>query len=185
MRGMKRQCCVGWRSVGLELAWIAGREWPDLDQHASAMGCRRVLVSFEAACVGCRSPGARAPRHPPDAWPPDAWPADAWLLDAWVLVREPAMASLAAGNLQKRTRRAFMWEQPYLETCCRAALHRLFLCGGSGRPMALADDGCLQRLTGMCLAVTGDDGRCRITPAGTERHAREIAAPNGRGARGG
>ncbi len=86
---------------------------------------------------------------------------------------------------REQTRWVRMWEQPYLETCCRSALHRLFLSGGSGRPVALADDGCLQRLTGMGLVTAGDDGRYRMTPAGTERHDREIAKPAGRGWRGG
>lgn len=77
-----------------------------------------------------------------------------------------------------------MWEQPYLESCCRSALHRLFLSGGTGRPKALADDGCLERLTGIGLVATGDDGRYRITSAGTQRHVQEIAAPARRGLRG-
>ena len=32
-----------------------------------------------------------------------------------------------------------MWDQPYLETCCRSALHRLLLAGGTGRPADLKD----------------------------------------------
>jgi hypothetical protein len=26
-----------------------------------------------------------------------------------------------------------MWNQPYLETCCRSAIHRMILCGDMGR----------------------------------------------------
>jgi hypothetical protein len=67
-----------------------------------------------------------------------------------------------------------MWSQPYLETCCRAALHRVHLCADSGRPSGLADDPCLQRLLGMGLCRQRADGRFEITPAGQQRHATEI-----------
>jgi hypothetical protein len=67
-----------------------------------------------------------------------------------------------------------MWIQPYLETCCRAALHRLHLCGAAGRPAGLADDPCLGRLTAMGLCRKRPDGRFVITPEGTARHATEI-----------
>jgi len=68
-----------------------------------------------------------------------------------------------------------MWDQPYLETCCRSALHRLILCGASGRPAGLKDDPCLERLSGMGLAHQRPDGRYELTPAGLARHAAEIA----------
>ena len=67
-----------------------------------------------------------------------------------------------------------MWNQPYLETCCRSALHRLKLAGALGRPPAEKDGGCLARLAGMALAVQRADGRYEITPAGLARHAAEI-----------
>jgi hypothetical protein len=67
------------------------------------------------------------------------------------------------------------WTAPYLETCCRSALHRLILCGDAARPEGLKDDGCLRRLEslGLCMAVPGGFA---ATPAGRARHAREIAA---------
>lgn len=67
-----------------------------------------------------------------------------------------------------------MWNEPYLETCCRSALHRLTLVRHHGRPPGLADEPCLRRLSTMGLAELGPDGRFAITPAGRERHAREI-----------
>lgn len=66
------------------------------------------------------------------------------------------------------------WNDPYLETCCRSALHRLVLCGGAGRPSGLKDGPCLTRLAGMGLARERPDRRYEITPAGRERHATEI-----------
>jgi hypothetical protein len=67
-----------------------------------------------------------------------------------------------------------MWDEPYLETCCRAALHRLALVGAIGRPGGLPDEPCLRRLEGMGFAARRGDDRYAATPAGTERHAREI-----------
>ena len=67
-----------------------------------------------------------------------------------------------------------MWSQPYLETCCRAALHRLHLCAELGRPGGLADDPCLQRLSDMGLCRRRDDGRFEITGTGRQRHATEV-----------
>lgn len=67
-----------------------------------------------------------------------------------------------------------MWSQPYLETCCRSALHRLYLCAQVGRPPGLADDSCLQRLSGMGLCRRREDGRFEITQTGKQRHAEEI-----------
>ena len=73
-----------------------------------------------------------------------------------------------------------MWHEPYLETCCRAALHRLSLAGAPGRPDGLKDGPCLARLAGMGLACRREDGRYTLTAAGTTRHRREVlhaAAP--------
>lgn len=67
-----------------------------------------------------------------------------------------------------------MWNEPYLETCCRSALHRLTLCGDAGRPPGLKDGPCLARLSGMGLALQRADGRYEITDAGRTRHATEI-----------
>ena len=67
-----------------------------------------------------------------------------------------------------------MYDQPYLETCCRSALHRLVLCHEAGRPSGLKDGPCLKRLDGMGLARLRGDGRYEITPAGRARHAEEI-----------
>jgi hypothetical protein len=67
-----------------------------------------------------------------------------------------------------------MWNQPYLETCCRSALHRLVLCDAVARPPGLKDGPCLQRLAGMGLARERPDGRYEITEAGRARHASEI-----------
>ncbi len=73
-----------------------------------------------------------------------------------------------------------MWSEPYLETCCRAALHRLFLAGAAGRPgvggdtAARKDVPCLERLARMGLAKPDAAGRFFLTPAGSARHAAEI-----------
>ncbi len=67
-----------------------------------------------------------------------------------------------------------MWNEPYLETCCRAALHRLVLSADEGRPPDLKDGPCLERLTGMGLAAERPDGRYTLTEAGAARHASEI-----------
>jgi len=67
-----------------------------------------------------------------------------------------------------------MWNEPYLETCCRAALHRLSLVGAVGRPDGLKDGPCLQRLAGMGLAQLRTDGRYAATEAGAARHASEV-----------
>ena len=76
-----------------------------------------------------------------------------------------------------------MWNEPYLETCCRAALHRLTLVRQHGRPPGLADEPCLRRLSGMGLAEQRADGRFAITEAGRGRHATEILkAPRARSA---
>jgi hypothetical protein len=67
-----------------------------------------------------------------------------------------------------------MFDDPYLETCCRSALHRLVLSGASGRPDGLKDGPCLNRLAGMKLASLRPDGRFVLTDAGCDRHAHEI-----------
>ncbi len=67
-----------------------------------------------------------------------------------------------------------MWNQPYLETCCRAALHRLVLSGDGGRPGGLKDGPCLVRLAGMGLVCERADGRYGLTRDGTARHASEV-----------
>jgi hypothetical protein len=72
------------------------------------------------------------------------------------------------------SRRRHMWNEPYLETCCRSALHRLTLVGPHGRPPGLKDGPCLNRLTGMGLAQPREDGRFEITEAGLSRHENEI-----------
>jgi hypothetical protein len=63
-----------------------------------------------------------------------------------------------------------MWNEPYLETCCRSALHRLTLVGAHGRPAGLKDGPCLERLRGMGLARVREDGRFEITAEGVKRH---------------
>ena len=68
-----------------------------------------------------------------------------------------------------------MWHEPYLETCCRSALHRLVLSGAAGRPPGLKDGPCLQRLAGMGLARTRADARFEPTADGRTRHASEVA----------
>lgn len=67
-----------------------------------------------------------------------------------------------------------MWNEPYLETCCRSALHRLALCGSTGRPATEKDRPCLERLAAMRLARDGEDGRFRATTLGLDRHRLEI-----------
>ena len=66
------------------------------------------------------------------------------------------------------------WNEPYLETCCRAALHRLMLVGAPGRPDGLKDGPCLHRLQGMGFARPRADGRFEATPEGAARHAQEV-----------
>jgi hypothetical protein len=67
-----------------------------------------------------------------------------------------------------------VWNQPYLETCCRSALHRLSLVGGIGRPAGLKDGPCLERLVGMGLARLRPDGRFELTETGGARHGTEV-----------
>jgi hypothetical protein len=67
-----------------------------------------------------------------------------------------------------------MWDEPYLETCCRSALHRLILAGEAGRPDGLKDGPCLSRLAGDGFARSRVDGRFEATEAGIVRHRVEI-----------
>jgi hypothetical protein len=67
-----------------------------------------------------------------------------------------------------------MWDEPYLESCCRSALHRLVLAGDSGRPPEPKDQPCLERLEGMKLATLRPDGRYVTTGSGQARHGSEI-----------
>ncbi|HVC62038.1 MAG TPA: hypothetical protein VND19_16955 [Acetobacteraceae bacterium] len=67
-----------------------------------------------------------------------------------------------------------MWDQLYLETCCRSALHRLLLSGEIGRPAEEKDGPCLRRLADSGLARSRPDGWYEATPIGKARHAREI-----------
>jgi hypothetical protein len=66
-----------------------------------------------------------------------------------------------------------MWDEPYLETCCRSALHRLCLSGEGGRSGGANDAPCLARLERMGLAERRSDGRYQITQAGDERRKRD------------
>jgi hypothetical protein len=67
-----------------------------------------------------------------------------------------------------------MYNEPYLETCCRSALHRLVLAGPAGRPAALKDGPCLERLTADGFAQPRDDGRYEPTQDGIARHFSEV-----------
>ena len=67
-----------------------------------------------------------------------------------------------------------MWSQPYLETCCRSALHRLALCETPGRPAGLKDGPCLERLQDLGFCTLRPDGRYELTPAGAARHRLEV-----------
>ncbi len=67
-----------------------------------------------------------------------------------------------------------MWNEPYLETCCRSALHRLCLAGAVGRPAGQRDDPCLVRMEGMGFVRDNGQGRFFVTDEGEARHAREV-----------
>ncbi|HET7880611.1 MAG TPA: hypothetical protein VFL55_06970 [Acetobacteraceae bacterium] len=67
-----------------------------------------------------------------------------------------------------------MWNEPYLESCCRSALHRLVLSGDAGRPDGLKDGACLARLAAGGLAIVRRDGRFEVSCTGARRHAREV-----------
>lgn len=72
-----------------------------------------------------------------------------------------------------------MWNEPYLETCCRSALNRLKIAGSLGRPPGLKDGPCLGRLAGMGFARVRPDGRYEATAEGLARHASEILKVRG------
>jgi len=74
----------------------------------------------------------------------------------------------------RQTTMRCVWSEPYLETCCRSALHRLVLSGTIGRPAGLKDGPCLARLASAGLAKQQEDGRYAITDAGALRHASEV-----------
>lgn len=76
-----------------------------------------------------------------------------------------------------------MWNQPYLETCCRSALHRLYLCGEAGRPAGQMDQACLMRLSQMGFCSPAEAGRFLISPDGLRRHQIEILPTVRTGAR--
>jgi hypothetical protein len=67
-----------------------------------------------------------------------------------------------------------VWDEPYLETCCRSALHRLALSENAGRPAGLKDGPCLARLATNGLAIERPDGRYALTEAGSLRHRHEV-----------
>jgi hypothetical protein len=67
-----------------------------------------------------------------------------------------------------------VWDQPYLETCCRSALHRLHLSGNAGRPPDLLDGQCLLRIASIGLCDQRPDGRFAISAEGVVRHATEV-----------
>ncbi len=67
-----------------------------------------------------------------------------------------------------------MWREPYLETCCRSALHRVVLAADLGRPGDVADRPCLERLREMGLIRMREDWRFCATQAGEARHRTEI-----------
>ena len=72
-----------------------------------------------------------------------------------------------------------MWNEPYLETCCRSALHRLYLAGSGGRPSGLKDGPCLERLECRALAQRTPQGRFVATDAGLALHARDVLKQKG------
>jgi hypothetical protein len=67
-----------------------------------------------------------------------------------------------------------MWNEPYLETCCRSALHRLRLSGTAGRPAEQKDGPCLVRLTGLGLAASRNDSRYELTADGIYYHRQMV-----------
>jgi len=71
-----------------------------------------------------------------------------------------------------------MWRAPYLESCCRSALHRLYLAGPIGRPAGLKDGPCLARLATLGFARERADGRFEITPDGDAVRPGLVARPS-------
>lgn len=67
-----------------------------------------------------------------------------------------------------------MWNEPYLETCCRSALHRLSLAGKAGRQRGLRDEPCLARLKRKGFACLSENDRYHLTPEGEKRHLTEV-----------
>jgi hypothetical protein len=69
-----------------------------------------------------------------------------------------------------------MYDEPYLETCCRSALHRVFLAGAAGRRAEAEskDARCLARLEGLGLVARDAAGVFRLTPVGRARHQSEV-----------
>ena len=67
-----------------------------------------------------------------------------------------------------------MWDEAYLESCCRSALHRVVLSGDVGRPAGQKDCDCHARLEALDLVGQRSDGRYAVTKAGQERHGREV-----------
>jgi hypothetical protein len=92
----------------------------------------------------------------------------------WPSVTALVPRTEALARVAPRPDDAGVWNEPYLETCCRSALHRLTLSGAAGRPAGLKDGPCLIRLAGMDLARRRADGRYELTDAGVFRHARDI-----------
>ncbi len=76
------------------------------------------------------------------------------------------------------------WDEPYLETCCRSALHRVWLAGELGRPDGLKDGQCLARLARFGFVIRREDDRCVLSPAGADRHQTEVLRGAGRRRRG-
>lgn len=72
-----------------------------------------------------------------------------------------------------------MWNEPFLESCCRSALHRLTLVGPPGRPDGLKDGPCLARIAAIGLARLRSDGRYEISDDGRVHHARLILKTGG------
>lgn len=73
-----------------------------------------------------------------------------------------------------------MWDEPYLESCCRAALHRLWLAGRAGRPADVPDGACLRRLAAMGLCEPQAERRFRLNHAGELRHRAEVLGAEAR-----
>jgi hypothetical protein len=71
-----------------------------------------------------------------------------------------------------------MWDELYLETCCRSALHRLKLSGKIGRPSGHKDGPCLARLTDLGLATARSDARYEMTSAGINCHSQVVQRRN-------
>jgi hypothetical protein len=67
-----------------------------------------------------------------------------------------------------------MWRDPYLETCCRSALHRVASADSCGRPGGLADEPCLLRLARMGMVALQPEGRYMATALGMARYRSEI-----------